>query len=116
MTGRDKLKELAVAHGISEKTAYRYLKAGVDLNDPEAVEAHKCKVRTRRGVSKFSRRTLREPVKTPAITLEAVVKDLEEIICSVYWLAVESPEPGGKLAAEIIERTRHVIDRIGGGE
>jgi hypothetical protein len=52
MTGREKLAELAAERGLSLKTAKRYLKAGVDLSDPEAVEEHQLRIRSRTGVSK----------------------------------------------------------------
>jgi hypothetical protein len=106
MTGHDKLNELATALGISERTARRYLKAGVDLNDRASVEAHKHKIRSRAGVSKNYRRSLAEPASA---RLERRIEELEEVICGVHWLAVESPGP---LAPEILERTAPIVERL----
>jgi hypothetical protein len=108
------LKDLAAINGLSLSTAKRYQKNGVNLTDANAVSAYKFKLRTRRGVSKFAKRSqmVNKAVDVATHGLAGVIEELEEIICSVYWLAVES-QPGENLAAEIIDRTRPVIDRIG---
>ncbi|MFY9983495.1 MAG: hypothetical protein WAK31_02005 [Chthoniobacterales bacterium] len=85
MTGRDKLKELAAARGLSERTARRYHQAGVDLNDPAAVEERKHKIRSRRGVSKFWHR---QTVQSPPATFERLV----DVIWNAYHLAIDAKE------------------------
>jgi hypothetical protein len=111
MTGRDVLKQLATARGLSERAARRYHQAGVDLNDPAAVEEHKQKLRTRRGVSKFWRKS---PV-TPAQQELSSVDQLEAIIWFVHLtlapLRIEHPEIAEKLSP-ILKRTGPVIDKI----
>ena len=88
MTGRDKLKELAAARGLSEKTARRYHQAGADLNDPAAVEEHKHKIRSRRSVSKFWHR---QTVQAPPATFERLV----DVVWDAYHLALEeNPQKG----------------------
>jgi hypothetical protein len=110
MTGRDMLKQLAAARGLSERTAKRYLQAGVDINDPAAVEEHKTKLRTRFGVSKNFHR--------PAGSAdgEAYNTDqLEDIIWFVHMtlapLRLEHPVIAGKLEP-ILKLTGPVIEKI----
>jgi uncharacterized protein (DUF2461 family) len=111
MTGRDKLNELATARGLSERTARRYLKAGVDLNDPSAVEEHKQKLRARRGVSKFWHRA----TVPPELPEQRYVDQLEDIIWSVHMtlapLRLKHPEIAEDLRP-ILNRTRPVIEKI----
>jgi hypothetical protein len=111
MTGRDILKQLAAARGLSDRTARRYHQAGIDLNNAVAVEEHKQKLRTRRGVSKFWSKS---PVTagSPVVPYE---EQLEDIIWSVHMalasLRVKHPEIAEKLAP-ILKRTGPVIDKI----
>lgn len=110
------LKELALINGISIATAKRYKRDGVNLADAKAVGQHMFAQRSRRGVSKFFHRTVsgEQRVTVATQSLEQKIEDLEEIICSIYWLAVESRTRSSRtLAAEIIEHTTPVIDRIG---
>jgi hypothetical protein len=110
------LGELAKVNGISLATACRYRKAGIDLEDRRAVEEHKHDRRTRRGVGNYRRRfdanEVQQAVTISRKLLEQKAADLEEIICSIYWLAVES-QLGAPLVAEILERTAPVVERMG---
>jgi hypothetical protein len=110
MTARDKLKQLAAARGLSERTARRYHQAGVDISDAAAVEEHKAKLRTRFGVSKSFHRPA-ESADGEAYTTD----QLEDIIWSVHMtlapLRLEHPEIAGKLEP-ILKRTRAVIEKI----
>jgi hypothetical protein len=112
MTGREKLEQLAAERGLSVKTAERYLKAGVDLGDPDAVEAYKLKVRSRRGVSKVSRRTLFDsgPVQS-GDDLDAFADVIWSVHMTVVNLRIKRPDLHGELS-EILKITGPAIDRI----
>jgi hypothetical protein len=108
MTAHDTLEQLAQARGISLRTAMRYHAAGVNLADAQAVEEHKYKLRTRRGVSKLNRRTLAEPAAVAAI-------DYEDVISAVHFALVVLKLKYPDLAADIqaiTQITGPVIDRI----
>jgi hypothetical protein len=109
MTGRDTLKQLAQARGISLRTAMRYHAAGVNLSDSQAVEEYKHKLRSRFGVSKLSRRTLAEP--SPA----RQTADLEDVIFAVHMalasLRAKHPELAGEIL-RISSITRPVVEAM----
>jgi hypothetical protein len=112
MTGREKLAELAAERGLSLKTAKRYLKAGVDLSDPEAVEAHKLKIRSRRGVSKVSRRTLFDSGSVqPGSDLDAFSDVIWKAHMGLVCLRIKRPDLYDELS-EILKITGPAIDRI----
>jgi hypothetical protein len=112
MTGREKLEQLAAARGLSVKTAERYLKAGVDLSDPDAVEAHKQKVRSRTGVSKNFRRTLSDsgPVQ-PGSDLDTFTDVIWRAHMILVNLRIKRPDLHDELS-EILKITGPAIDRI----
>ena len=100
------LSDLARLNKISVATASRYRSKGIDLRDKQAVNEHKRELRTRKGLSKFFHRSLSPTVQQAILTatadLERRIEALEEVVCSIHWLAIESPGP---LSAEILERT-----------
>jgi hypothetical protein len=105
------LKQLATARGLSEKTARRYHQVGIDLSDPAAVEEHKQKLRTRRGVSKFWRKA---PV-TAGSTAVPYEEQLEDIIWAVHMKVVSLRRKRPELAEELGSITRvtgPLIDRF----
>lgn len=111
MNGRDKLKELAAEHGLSLKTAERYLKAGVNLSDPEAVQAHKLKIRSRTGVSKNFRRSLLDcesvqPQSDLDTFADVIWRDHTELVS----LRTKHPDLAG--ISGILKITGPAIDRI----
>jgi hypothetical protein len=112
MTGREKLAELAAERGLSLKTAERYLKGGVDVSDPDAVEAHKQKVRSRTGVSKNFRRTLSDskPVQSED-DLDAFADIIWSVHMSLVILRIKRPDLHGELS-EILKISGPAIDRV----
>jgi hypothetical protein len=106
MNGRDKLKELAAERGLSVKTAERY------LHDAEAVEAHRLKIRSRRGVSKIFRRSLFDssPIQ-PKNDLEAFADVIWRTHMKLVNLRTTRPELHGEIS-EILKITGPAIDRI----
>jgi hypothetical protein len=119
MSARDTLEQLALANGISVRTATRYHAVGVNLADAHAVKAHKVNIRSRRGVSKFSRRTLAEPARPAAIGYEDVIEDLESRVCGIHseleFFFKHHPELASELTDAFLY-TSEVVERIGAQE
>jgi hypothetical protein len=92
------LRELAKVNKISPATACRYRRAGIDLEDRRAVEEYKHERWSRRWISKFRHRfdanQVQQAVTISRKLLEEKIADLEEIICSIHCLAVESGSGG----------------------
>jgi predicted site-specific integrase-resolvase len=116
------LRELAEINGISISTAKRYKRDGVDLRNRKAVESHMFAQRTRRGVSKYFRRTAsvaQQAVTIATQNLEGVVEELESKICGVHseveWLLKHHPELASDLA-DAFSYTAPVVERIGAEE
>ena len=115
-------REIAEKYGISIRTVARYRAAGIDLTNHRAVEQHMFEQRSRRGISKFFRRTATVAHQAVAIAtqnLEGLVEELESRICGVHseleFFVKRHPE----LAPDLVDAfgyTTPVVKRIGAEE